>query len=125
MAFPYVIRKRTVIFNPLLFCLWPIGLALCMGMSILRGGVAHAEEHRAEGDVLPKEVPEEVLQVQMVLEANSSLTGQAVSVETYAQEQQRLQVSASQVSPRLAPSLYRSVELLRLLKVLKGVLPFL
>jgi hypothetical protein len=96
-----------------------------MGTSILWGCIADAEGHQADF-ALSEEVPEEVLQSQVVLEANSPLTGQAASIENYAKEQQQqLQVSASEVPPRLAPSLYRSIELLRLLKVLKGVLPFL
>lgn len=98
-----------------------------MGASLLGGQVAYAGK-LTEMSVVPEkiseEVPEEVLQIQVGIEANSLLTGQVQAVDVYAQEQQQLQIKAEAVPPRLAPSVYRAVELLRLRKILKGLLPF-
>jgi hypothetical protein len=107
--------------QPLLLCLWSLGLAFCAGTSILGGQVAYAGTGVS---AVAEEVPEEVLQIQVGAEANSGLTGQVQAVDVYAQEQQLLQIKAAEVPPRLAPSIYRTLELLRLRKILKGLLPF-
>jgi hypothetical protein len=113
-------------------CLRSMGWVFCLSVSILWGNAASAgtsvEPSAAVSEEIPKEVPEEVpeevLQIQVGLEANSPLTGQAQVVDAYAQAQQQLRVGATEVSPRLSPSVYRAVELLRLRKVLKSLLPF-
>lgn len=72
-----------------------------------------------------QDVPEEMLQTQITTEANSPLTGLAQSATSRANEQKQLQGAvAAEVPPRLAPSIYRAVELLRLRKLLKSLLPF-
>jgi hypothetical protein len=109
--------------NPFLLCLWSLGLVFCSGASLLVGQVAYAGK-LTEKSVGSEEVPEEVLQIQVGVEANSVLTGQEQTVDVYAQEQQLLQIKAEAVPPRLSPSIYRAVELLRLRKILKGLLPF-
>jgi hypothetical protein len=110
--------------QPLLLCRWFLGLALCTGVSLLSGQVAASAGQMTEKSIVPEEVPEEVLQIQVGVEANSVLTGQGQAVDVYAQEQQLLQIKVEAVPPRLAPSIYRAVELLRLRKILKGLLPF-
>jgi hypothetical protein len=109
--------------QPLSLCRWFLGLVLCTGASLLGGQVAYAGQ-LTQRSVVPEEVPEEVLQIQVGVEANSGLTGQVQAVDVYAQEQQLLQIKAEAVPPRLAPSIYRTMELLRLRKILKGLLPF-
>lgn len=108
--------------QPLLLC-QSLGLVFWIGANLLGGQVAYAGK-LTERSVAPEEVPEEVLQIQVGVEANSVLTGQVQAVDVYAQEQQRLQIKGEAVPPRLAPSIYRAVELLRLRKILKGLLPF-
>jgi hypothetical protein len=109
--------------QPLLLCRWSLGLVFCTGASLLGGPVASAGQ-LTQRSVVPEEVPEEVLQIQVGVEANSGLTGQVQAVDVYAQEQQLLQIKGEAVPPRLAPSIYRTMELLRLRKILKGLLPF-
>ena len=111
--------------QPLLLCLWFLGLVFCTGASILAGQAAAYAGTVTGISAVPEEVPEEVLQIQVGVEANSGLTGQAQAVDVYAQEQRQLRVKAAEVPSRLAPSIYRAVELLRLRKILKGLLPFL
>jgi hypothetical protein len=108
----------------LLLCLWSLGHLFCIGASLLGGQVSAYAGQLTEKSVVPEEVPEEVLQIQVGVEANSGLTGQGQAVDVYAQEQQLLQIKAEAVPPRLAPSIYRTLELLRLRKILKGLLPF-
>jgi hypothetical protein len=86
---------------------------------------AYADSGRPQFSPMSEDVPEEVLQIQVGVEANSALTGQTQGVEAHAQEQQQLQVGAAEVPPKLSPSIYRAVELLRLRQVLKSLLPFL
>jgi hypothetical protein len=124
--------KTTTSCHLLYSCLRPMGWVFCLGAIILWGNAAYAgisvEPSAAVSEEIseevPAEIPEEVLQIQVGLEANSPLTGQAQGVDAYAQEQQQLRVGETEVSPRLAPSVYRAVELLRLRKVLKSLLPF-
>jgi hypothetical protein len=118
--------KITASSNPLLLRSLPIGLAFSIGVMALAlwGETADADSGLTEASAVSREIPEEVLQIRVEVEANSPLTGQAQFVDTYAQEQQALQVGASEVHPRLAPSVYRAVELLRLRKVIKELLPF-
>ncbi len=78
----------------------------------------------AQVQTAAQEVPEEMLQTQITAEANSSLTGLAESASNSAKAQSQLQVAATEVLPQLAPSIYRTVELLRLRKLLKSLLPF-
>jgi hypothetical protein len=78
----------------------------------------------AQSTAIAEDIPEEMLQTQVQLDANSAVTGQAQVAEDHALEQQELQVAATQVPPRLDPSIYRAVELLRLRKLFKSLLPF-
>jgi hypothetical protein len=110
--------------QPLLLCRWFLGLVFCTGASLLGGQVAASAGQLTQRSTVPEEVPEEVLQIQVGVEAHSVLTGQGQAVDVYAQEQQLLQIKGEAVPPRLAPSIYRTLELLRLRKILKGLLPF-
>ncbi|MGB8702787.1 MAG: hypothetical protein WCD18_25510 [Thermosynechococcaceae cyanobacterium] len=81
----------------------------------------------ASAQTLPpsEDIPEEVLQTQAIESARSRLDGQAQSPHTYAQEQQHLRVMPEDVPARLAPEVYQTIFLLRLQKLMKGLLPFL
>jgi hypothetical protein len=116
--------KQTTVSNLLGLCL-PMGLILLMGSTIFWKEVAYADSRRPQLSTMSEDVPEEILQIQVGVEANSALTGQAQGVEAHAQEQQQLQVGVAEVPPKLSPSIYRAVELLRLRQVLKSLLPFL
>jgi hypothetical protein len=119
-------KKLTTSSNPASSWALTLGLGFWVSMSALGTQVAYADKGKTqEFSTVSEEVPEEVLQIQVGTEANSVLTGQPQTVDAYTQEQRQLQVKAAEVPPQLAPSVYRAVELLRLLKVLKGVLPFL
>jgi hypothetical protein len=116
--------KKPTVFN-LLGLYLPMGLALLIGSAVIWTEEAYADSGQPQLSPKSEEVPEEVLQIQVGVEANSALTGQAQNVEAHAQERQQLQVGAADVPPKLSPSIYRAVELLRLRQVLKSLLPFL
>lgn len=99
-------------------------LALCTTTVFLGWEIGSQHSSLAQIEAATQDVPEEMLQTQIATEANSPLTGLAQSANNYAKEQKRLQVTAVEVPPRLTPSIYRSVELLRLRKLLKSLLPF-
>jgi hypothetical protein len=116
--------KKTMVSNLLGLCL-PMGLAFLIGSTAFWKEEAYADSGQPQFASASEDVPEEVLQIQVGTEANSALTGQAQDVGTHAKEQQQLQVRAADVPPKLSPSIYRAVELLRLRQVLKSLLPFL
>ncbi len=99
----------------LAFCTFVWGLLLSLG---------YERNCWAQATAVAEDVPEEMLQTQVQIEAHSSVTGRTQVAEDYAQEQQELQVAATQVPPQLDPSIYRTVELLRLRKLFKSLLPF-
>jgi hypothetical protein len=116
-------RKRTTGFNPCVFwfsiklALMTTTVFLCWEMGDQRSSLAQVENSA-------QDIPEEMLQTQITTEASSPLTGLAQSATRRATEQKQLQVAAAEVPPLLTPSIYRSVELLRLRKLLKNFLPF-
>jgi hypothetical protein len=116
--------KKPTVFN-LLGLYLPMGLALLIGSAVIWTEEAYADSGQPQLSPKSEEVPEEVLQIQVGVEANSALTGQAQNAEAHAQERQQLQVGAADVPPKLSPSIYRAVELLRLRQILKSLLPFL
>ena len=71
------------------------------------------------------EVPEEILEAEIILEARSPIDGSPMTPAEYAQLQDELRLSRSEVPGRLDPKLHRAVILLRLRKILKTVFPFL
>ena len=116
-------KKLITSFNPA--SLWALTLGLGCWISLSAVQVACAEGgQKPEDSSASEEVPEEVLQSQIETEAHSILTGQPQTVNAYALEQRQIQMSAADVPTRLSPSIYRAVELLRLRKLLKGLLPF-
>jgi hypothetical protein len=105
-------------------CGFSVRLAFCTAIWGLLLGFGYERNCLAQATAVAEDVPEEMLQTQVQIEAHSSVTGRAQVAEDYAQEQQELQVAATQVPPQLDPSIYRTVELLRLRKLLKSLLPF-
>ena len=115
--------KRTPGFSPSV-CLFSIRLALFTSTAFLCWEIGISRSVLAQLETAAQDVPEEMLQTQITTEANSSLTGLAQSANDKAKAQKQLQVVAAEVPPRLAPSIYRAVDLLRLRKLLKSLLPF-
>lgn len=71
----------------------------------------------------PEEVPEEVLRTEIITEARSPLTGEPVSAVDYAALQERLR--DPNTDPVVNPDLAQLIELLRLRRIFKPILPFL
>lgn len=80
----------------------------------------------AQAQTLPpvEEIPEEVLRTEVITSARSPLDGTPLSAAEYAQLQANLR-SPDRVQAQLASELPGGIMQLRLLKVLKGLLPFL
>jgi hypothetical protein len=105
-------------------CLCSLRLVLLTTTVLLCWEIGSQRSSLAQVQTAAPEVPEEMLQTQIITEANSPLTGLAQSASNNTKAQSQLQVAATEVLPRLAPSIYRTVELLRLRKLLKSLLPF-
>jgi hypothetical protein len=71
-----------------------------------------------------EDVPEEVLQIQVIEQSNSQMDGGARSAQDYASEQKQLRVKAEDVPARIAPEIKQTIDLLRIRKVIKSLLPF-
>jgi hypothetical protein len=116
--------KRTTGFRSSVF-LSSLRRALLMATVFLCWEIGAPSSSLAQGETGAQDIPEEMLQVQITTEANSPLTGTAQSATSNANEQKQLQIAATALPSRLAPSIYQGVELLRLRKLLKSLLPFL
>ena len=68
------------------------------------------------------DIPEEILRTEIILEARSPIDGQLVSAAEYAQLQ--AQIKTRPYPPKLSPTVRDTVFLLRLLKILKTLFPF-
>lgn len=115
--------KMTSAFKPSMGT-FSVRLAFCAVIGGLLLSLGYERNGLAQATAIAEDVPEEMLQTQVQLEANSAVTGRPQVAKDYALEQQELQVAATQVPPRLDPSIYRTVELLRLRKLFKSLLPF-
>jgi hypothetical protein len=71
------------------------------------------------------DIPEEVLQTQIIDQANSPLNGDTLHPSDYAREQQRHRIAPENVPPKIDPKVQQLVDLLRIRKLLKGLIPFL
>jgi hypothetical protein len=71
------------------------------------------------------DIPEEVLQIEIITEARSPVDGRPLTAAEYAELQAQLQIAAEDVPGRIAPKLQKTISLLRLRKLLKTFLPFL
>ena len=72
-----------------------------------------------------EEIPEEILQTEIILEARSPLDGQPLTPAEYAQLQTALSQAYEDVPTRLSPKVHRLIIVLRLRKVLSTFIPFL
>ncbi|MBE9042320.1 hypothetical protein IQ235_16195 [Oscillatoriales cyanobacterium LEGE 11467] len=70
----------------------------------------------------PKDIPEEVLRTEIILEARSPVDGTPLSAAEYAQLQAELQTSP--YPPQIDPAFEHNVFLLRVLKFFRTILPF-
>ncbi len=71
----------------------------------------------------PEDSPEEVMSTRIITEAASPLDGQPLSAAEYALLQEELRPDVEQVPARLSPDLHLQISLLRIRRVLKGILP--
>ncbi|MGB6297425.1 MAG: hypothetical protein WBF90_14750 [Rivularia sp. (in: cyanobacteria)] len=68
------------------------------------------------------DIPEEILRTEVILEARSPIDGKPLSAAEYAQLQ--AQIKTRPYPPKLSPKVRETVFLLRLLKILKTLFPF-
>ncbi len=72
-----------------------------------------------------EDIPEEILQTEIILDARSPLDGKPLSAAEYAELQAALSPDIEDVPARLSPKVHRLVVLLKLRKLLSTVFPFL
>jgi hypothetical protein len=72
----------------------------------------------------PDDIPEEILRLEVVTDARSPINGEALTAAEYAELQAYLR-SSDRLQPQLSAKLQGQIIKLRLLKVLRGLLPFL
>lgn len=72
---------------------------------------------------LPADIPEEMLQILVTERAYSQLDGSVQTSQGQASEQQQLRVAPEDVPARLAPNVKQAVDLLRIRKLLKSLIP--
>lgn len=98
--------------------IYGLSLLLLVPMPLL----AQSQEHLLSSQT---DIPEEILETEIILEARSPLDGSLLSPAEYAQLQDELRVQRGEVPGRVAPKIHRAVVLLRLRKVLTTIFPFL
>lgn len=91
----------------------------------VKPSITVAESNRSPLTKTAEDIPEEILQTEIILEARSPVDGQPLSAAEYAEIQAALSPAAEDVPARLAPKLHRAVILLRARKVLGTLFPFL
>jgi hypothetical protein len=97
--------------------------AIVMGSNLSLVSGANAQGHTTH--LLPNEdIPEEVLQIQVIEQSNSHMDGGSRNAHEYALEQKQLRVKPEEVPARLAPQIKQTIDLLRIRKVIKSLLPF-
>jgi hypothetical protein len=72
-----------------------------------------------------RDIPEEVLQTQVLETTVSTQDGRYLAPDQYIHEQQQHRIMRADVPTRLAPEVKQVVDLLRIRKLIKGILPFL
>ena len=73
--------------------------------------------------VEPADVPEEVLRSEIILDARSPIDGKPMTATAYAELQAQLQTPPTDL-PDLTPQVRKTLNMLRLRKFLKTLLPF-
>ncbi|MES1022603.1 hypothetical protein ABN584_06860 [Gloeocapsa sp. BRSZ] len=71
----------------------------------------------------PDDIPEEILRTEIIIEARSPIDGKRLNAAEYAELQAQLQ--NRQVTPPLSPQVRETVQLLRLRRIIRTLLPFL
>jgi hypothetical protein len=72
----------------------------------------------------PNEIPEEVLQTEVITSGRSAIDNQPLTATQYAEQKTEID-RANQVPPKLSSKLRNTVALLKLRKFIKTVLPFI
>nr|WP_238718416.1 hypothetical protein [Petrachloros mirabilis] len=106
-------------------CLRSIDLRSLICLSSLAWGAGALSLSPSQAQMLPppEDIPEEVLSTQIITEAVSPIDGQPMSAADYALLQDELRPATEEVPARLAPRLKTQISLLRIRRVLKGILP--
>ena len=71
------------------------------------------------------DIPEEILETEIILDARSPINGQPLTPADYAKIQDELRQARGDVPGRVAPKIHQALVLLRLRKVLDTLFPFL
>ncbi|TVQ05629.1 MAG: hypothetical protein EA368_19025 [Leptolyngbya sp. DLM2.Bin27] len=71
----------------------------------------------------PDEIPEEILRTEIIVEARSPLSGESLSAADYATLQDQLR--DPNIEPVVDPDLANLIQLLRLRRIFRPLLPFL
>ncbi len=78
-----------------------------------------------QGNSPAVDIPEEVLETEIILDARSPINGQPLTPADYAKLQNELRQARGDVPGRVAPKIHQALVLLRLRKVLGTLFPFL
>jgi hypothetical protein len=97
---------------------------IAIGSNLLLVLGANAQQSPKQPFPPTEDVPEEILQIQVIEQSNSQMDGGSRSAHTYALEQKQLRVKAEDVPARIAPEIKQTIDLLRIRKVIKSLLPF-
>ncbi len=73
----------------------------------------------------PEDIPEEILQTEIIMDARSPIDGEPLTAAEYAELQAQLRIAAEDVPGRVTPRLQTLISLLRIRKLLRPLLPFL
>ncbi len=96
-------------------------LVLNAGSSILPLALALSTIKPALSLPPPQDTPEEVLRTQIITQARSPVDGKLLTAAEYAQLQAQLEAGAV---PQLSPEVRQNIFLLRVLKLIRTVVPF-
>jgi hypothetical protein len=116
----YTRRKSTTKSFPRLLTVTAFTLSLITSFSFMGLHPSWAETLPS-----PRDIPEEILQNSLLWEATSPIDSAAVNTQTYAVIEENLRLTPENVPARINPRLKQTVDLLRLRKLLKTVVPFL
>lgn len=108
--------------------LWSVKLLLGSSIaiaSVLSLGTSIVNAQTLEKSTIDAEIPEEVLQTEIILDARSPLDGEPLTAAEFAELQAALGPAVEDVPARLSPRVHRLAVLLRLRKLLSTFLPFL
>ena len=102
---------------------FPSGAAILLMLVMEFGMFSVMAQEQAEPQ-FTTDIPEEVLENELILDGRSPIDGQPLSPAEYAQLEDQLQQVSGEVPGRLSPKVQQAVVLLRLRKVITTLFPF-